>query len=290
MKYSDVCKDRAQHCFLNIYNIETGKNTVIAEFSKVIEAPNWSNDGKFLYFNSYGKIYKYEIETGRQTQVDTGYADTCNNDHVLSPDNTAIAVSSGYNDSFTSQIHIVPFDGSGVQLVTEKEPSYLHGWSPDGRTLAYCAERGGEWDVYTIDINGGEETRLTDAQGLNDGPEYSADGKYIWFNSVRTGRMQIWRMKADGSDQTQMTFDEEMNSWFGHISPDMKKVVYIAYYAKDIEAGLHLPDLNVEIRMIPAEGGEEKTLLKFFGGQGSMNVNSWAPDSNRFAYVSYSVN
>lgn len=116
---------------------------------------------------------------------------------------------------------------------------------------------------------------------------YSNDGKTIWFNSVRSGQMQCYKMNADGSEQTQMTFADDMNSWFPHISPDGTKVVYIAYHKGDLFPGQHLPDLNVEIRMIPAEGGEEKTLVTLFGGQGSMNVNSWSPDSKKFAYVSY---
>lgn len=169
-------------------------------------------------------------------------------------------------------------------------PTYLHGWSPDGKELAYCAERNGNYDVYTIPAEGGEETRLTTAEGLDDGPEYSPCGQYIWFNSVRTGLMQVWRMKADGSEQTQMTFDETRNSWFPHISPDGKSVVFITYYKGDLEPGEHLANKNVELRLMPANGGEPKTLLKLFGGQGTINVNSWAPDSKRIAFVSYRIN
>ena len=138
-----------------------------------------------------------------------------------------------------------------------------------------------------MSVKGGKEIRMTDAPGVDDGPEYSRDGKYIWFNSERTGRMQAWRMRANGKDQTQMTFDEDMNSWFPHISPDGQKVVYIAYHDYELQPSQHLPDLNVQIRMIPATGGEPKVLVEFFGGQGSINVNSWSPDSKKFAYISY---
>src|SRR5205823_14215633 len=81
----------------------------------------------------------------------------------------------------------------------------LHGWSPDGRFLVYTGERSGEFDVYRIPVDGGEETRLTNTPGLDDGPEYSPDGKYIYFNSVRSGTMQLWRMRADGSAPEQLT-------------------------------------------------------------------------------------
>ena len=153
--------------------------------------------------------------------------------------------------------------------------------------MAYCAARKGNFDVYVIPAEGGEEQRLTTAEGLDDGPEYAPDGKHIWFNSVRSGLMQVWRMKAAGSEQTQMTFDETRNAWFPHVSPDGQQVVFITYYKGDLEPGQHLANKNVELRIMPATGGESRLLVKLFGGQGTINVNSWAPDSRRFAFVSY---
>jgi len=136
-------------------------------------------------------------------------------------------------------------------------------------------------------VNGGEERRLTDVIGLDDGPEYDSEGEYIWFNSVRSGRMQAWRMKADGTEQTQMTFDEEWNTWFPHISPDRKHVVMLAYHQDDVKPNEHVPNKNVELRLMSADGSDVRTIIKLFGGQGTINVNSWAPDSRRFAFVSY---
>jgi Tol biopolymer transport system component len=183
----------------------------------------------------------------------------------------------------------VPFSGGTPRLITPVGPSYLHGISPDNKYLAYCAERNGNYDVYVIPFEGGEEIRLTTAGDLDDGPEYSPDGKYIWFNSVRTGLMQVWRMKTDGSEQTQMTFDESRNSWFPHVSPDGKQVIFITYTKGDLKPNEHLPNKHVELRIMSAEGGEPKTLVKLFGGQGTINVNSWAPDSKRLAFVSYQL-
>ncbi len=275
---------------LEVYNIETGERRVLAEFDYVIEAPNWSADGKYLTYNSEGKIYKYDLDTGVSTEVFSHYVNNCNNDHVLSPDGSSIAVSHHTKEDGLSRIYIIPFDGSMPKLVTPLAPSYLHGWSPDGKTFAYCAERNGEFDIYTIPVTGGEEKRLTDAPGLNDGSEYDSEGEYIWFNSMRSGRMQAWRMKSDGSEQTQMTFDEEWNTWFPHISPDRKNVVMLAYHQDDVKPGEHVPNKNVEIRLMSADGGEVKTIIKLFGGQGTINVNSWAPDSKQFAFVRYKKN
>lgn len=290
-EFSKTWQGRAQNSILQIYDLESGKTTVAARLPQVIEAPMWSKDGKALVYNSQGRIYRCELSTGEITHIPTGAVIACNNDHVLAPDGSGIAVSGNVEDTLASKIYIYTFASGELREVVSKPWSYLHGWSPDMTTLAYCAGRpagdGVEWDIYTCPAAGGKETRLTDAPGLNDGPEYSSDGRTIWFNSTRTGLMQVWKMNADGSEQTEMTFDEDMNSWFPHISPDMEKVVYLAYHKEDLAPGKHLPDKNVEIRMIPAAGGKPKTLLKLFGGQGSINVNSWSPDSSKFAFVSY---
>ena len=276
---------------LEVFDIETGKSEVLDEFDCVIEAPNWSADGKFLTFNREGRIYKYEIASGDVTEVPSYFVDNCNNDHVLAPDGTGLYVSHHTKEDGLSRIYKIFYDGRMPELVTPLAPSYLHGITPDGKMLAYCAERNGEYDIYTIPTAGGNETQLTTAFGLNDGPEYDCDGEYIWFNSVRTGRMQAWRMKADGSEQTQMTFDAHWNTWFPHISPDRTKVVMLAYHERDVRPGEHVPNKNVEIRLMTGSDktgwSEPRTILKLFGGQGTINVNSWAPDSKRFAYVRY---
>ena len=278
--------ERDTYSILETVDTHTGECTVLKEFDYVIEAPNWTQDGKKLVYNSLGKMFVYELATGEINEIDTGFAIDCNNDHVLSPENTQLAVSHFINEDATSRIYTLPLSGGTPTLVTAKGPSYLHGWSPDGERLAYCAERNGQYDIYTISVDGGEETQLTDQPGLDDGPEYSPDGKYIWFNSTRTGLMQVWRMAVDGSWQTHIVH-EDANCWFPHVSPDGAWVAYIVYGKDDVEAGDHPPNKNVEIRLIPAEGGESKTIAKLFGGQGSMNVNSWSPDSKKLAFVSY---
>lgn len=278
--------ERDTFSILETINVFTGERTTLKEFDYVIEAPNWTQDGKFLVYNSQGRIFRYELSTGEISEIHSGFAIDCNNDHVLSPDNTQIAVSHFTYEDATSRIYIVPFEGGEPVLVTENGPSYLHGWSPDGERLAYCAERGGQYDIYTISVQGGPETQLTNLPGLDDGPEYSPDGKHIWFNSVRTGLMQVWRMEADGSNPTHIV-QEEANCWFPHVSPDGTWVVYIAYGKNDVAAGDHPANKNVELRLIPATGGESKTILKLFGGQGTINVNSWAPDNRTIAFVSY---
>ena len=271
---------------LETVDVATGERTVRKRFDSLIEAPNWLPDGNTLLYNAGGSLWLFDLASGESRKVDTGSAARCNNDHVLSPDGGQVGLSSAGPEG-RSLVYVVPLSGGEPRLVTPVGPSYLHGWSPDGRTLAYCAERGGEFDIYTMPVEGGEETRLTDAPGLDDGPEYSPDGHYIWFNSVRSGLMQVWRMDAGGQNQTRMTWDEESNCWFPHLSPDGKQVAYIAYKKGDVAPGDHPPCKNVEIRLMDADGENTRTLVRLFGGQGTLNVNSWSPDGTQLAFVSY---
>jgi TolB protein len=271
---------------LEIIDVNTGTRKVVATFDFLIEAPNWSANRNFLLFNSLGLMYSYKLATGEMNQIDTGHATDCNNDHVLSPDNRQIAISNFDEHDALSRIYVVPIEGGTPRRVTDKGPSYLHGWSPDGNRLAYCAERGGSYDIYTIDVQGGQELRLTHTPGLDDGPEYSPDGKHIWFNSTRTGLMQIWQMETDGSNQKHVVH-EDANCWFPHVSPGGKWVTYVAYAKGDVAPHDHPPNKTVQLRIISADGGESRLLASLFGGQGTMNVNSWSPDSNHVAFVSY---
>lgn len=293
MPFSDSYRFRAQHSHLMEYDLQSRRAVKLASFDHVVEAPFYSRDGKSLFYNCEGLIYRFDLATRERTLVETGDCIYCNNDHVLSPDGKSMAISGSTDSEGMSKIYMVQLGENVAKEVVSEPLSYLHGWSPDGATLAYCAGRmygtEMEWDIYTCPAEGGPETRLTNAPGLNDGPEYSCAGKTIWFNSVRTGLMQVWKMNADGSEQTQMTFDEDRNSWFPHISPDNERVVYLAYRKGDLAPGDHVADKQVEIRMIPPKGGEPLTLVELFGGQGTINVNSWSPDSKRFAYVSYSL-
>lgn len=277
---------RASTSVLETLDVVTGERTVLKVFDAVIEAPNWTCDGRTLIFNSQGGMHAYDLASGEVHRIDTGFAVDCNNDHVLSPDNRELAISHFAHEDVSSRIYIVPIGGGEPRLVTDLGPSYLHGWSPDGQRLAYCAERGGQYDIHTISVHGGPETRLTDTPGLDDGPEYAPDGHHIWFNSTRSGLMQVWRMGVDGSEQTHMVRDDR-NCWFPHVSPDGQWVVYVAYGKNDVAPGDHPPDREVEIRLVPAAGGSPRTIAQLFGGQGTMNVNSWAPDSRRIAFVSY---
>jgi TolB protein len=262
--------------------ISSKDRKVIYHVRDHIEAPNWSRDGQYFLFNKGGRIYKLPLAGGQPVMIDTGSNSRCNNDHGLSPDGTMLAISD-QSEERRSLIYVLPSGGGTPRRVTKVGPSYWHGWSADGKTLAFCGQRENEFDIYTIPVEGGEEKRLTTSPGLDDGPDYSPDGKYIYFNSERSGRMQVWRMKADGSEQTQLTSDD-YNNWFPHPSPDGKWIAFISF-DKSVQG--HPANKDVVLRMMPVGGGDIQVLAKLFGGQGTINVPSWSPDSRNLAFISY---
>ncbi len=272
------------HCSLEVVPIASGDRRVVYHTTNHIEAPNWSKDGQDFYFNANGHILRMPISGGTPAQVDTGSANHCNNDHGFSPDGKSFAISD-QSKTGKSMIYVLPAGGGAPRLITPEGPSYWHGWSPDGSTLVYCAERNSEFDIYSIPVQGGTETRLTTAKGLDDGPDFSPDGNFIYFNSERTGLMQIWRMKPDGSDQEQVTKDD-YNNWFAHPSPDGKWLVFLTF-EKDVVG--HPANQAVRLRLMPVNGGPVKDLARLFGGQGTLNVPSWSPDSRQLAFVSYEL-
>jgi len=286
---------------LETINVRSGDRRVVHVVTQPgrIEAPNWFPDHtNTLYFNSGGKLYKVQAEPPgtppnpnrlkTPEPVDLGILTRINNDHGVTADGTMWAISDGsqtVDGKRPSLIYKVPFAGGAATRLTDQGPSYFHGWSPDGKTLTYCAQRNGNFDVYTIGVDGGPETRLTTATGKDDGPEYSPDGAYIYFNSDRSGAMQIWRMKADGSQQEQITTDDAEN-WFPHISPNGQLMVFLSY---DKGVGDHPENKDVRLRLMNLTTKAVTVLTKLFGGQGTINVSSWSPNSQYLAFVSYQV-
>lgn len=282
--------------FLRTVDVETGKIETVYDLDLHCEAPNWSPDGSFFVVNQGGRLYRLPATgKGDLVEIPTGFATRLNNDHGISPDGQHLVVSHHASehiedpdqDWLASSLYILPIEGAAEpRKVTSRAPSFWHGWSPDGERLAYTALRNGAWDVYTISVGGGEELRLTSCEGLDDGPDYSPDGKHIYYNSYCSGSMEIWRMRTTGGGAEQLTRDVHSN-WFPHPSPDGRWVVFLTYIEDQGDA--HPFGRQVKLRLLDLRDGSIGDLTApFFGGQGTLNVPSWSPDSRRVAYMAYS--
>lgn len=279
-------------CRLELLDVFTGTRKIIHEHTGRFEAPNWMPDGKNLLFNQDGAIFRIPVTGGTPEKLNTGDANRNNNDHGISFDGKMLAISSHRTGlpGYGSTVYVLPIGGGNAKLVTEQTPSYWHGWSPNNKEVLYVGQRNNEnlFHIYRSSINGGAETKLTDhTYGHVDGPEYSPDGKYIYFNGNQSGTMQIWRMKPDGSGKEQLTFDANHN-WFPHISPDGKWMVFISF-PPDIDPDTHPSYKRVTLNLMPlTTGGAPRVIAYLYGGQGTINVPSWSPDSKRIAFVSNS--
>ena len=276
-------------CRMETINIENGNRTVIYSKNDRFEAPNWMPDGERLLFNMEGSLYTIPVKGGEISKLNTGFADNLNNDHGISFNGELLAIShSPKNEG--SAVYVLPLDGGEPQRVTEETPSYWHGWATNNEEVVYVATREGNptYDIYKKSIHDGEEVMLTDTKKGEhvDGCEYSPDGKYIYYNGSASGTMQIWRMKPDGSEKEQITFNAN-NDWFPHISPDGKWIAYISF-SSEIPVNDHPSYKRVTLNIIPTSGGAPKVIAYLYGGQGTINVPSWSPDSKHFAFVSNS--
>lgn len=277
-----------------IYTLANRTNKTVLTADGLLEAPNWSPDGKNLLVNMGGELYRVPVggEEPRLIKINLGDFKKCNNDKGYSPDGKTIAFSSSAKAN-GSQVFTVAAAGGDPQLIVPETPSYFHGFSPDGRWMAFVAQRDNNFDLYRVPVAGGKQERLTSHKGYDDGPDYSPDGKWIYFNSDRAGGWDIWRMPASGAgnddEKAEQITSDEGEDWFPHLSPDGQWLLFLTF-PKGTSG--HNGRMQVKLRMRFLSGPEimrkqSAEVVSFFGGQGSINVNSWSPDSRSFAYVTY---
>lgn len=280
---------------IGVFDLETGQTEFIYETGDaVIEAPNWTLDGRSLLFNRDGELFLIEVDGGKVEQVYTGDLVLANNDHVLDPAGEHV-----YTSQNDGHIYRVALAGRSAPVrVTDPadglDARYLHGVSPDGAFLVFIG--GPElatlapYNIYTFELATGVLRQITDSDRRHDGAEYSPDGSWIYFNSERNservGHCQLFRMRTDGSEVTQLTFDDRVN-WFPHPSPDYAKLAYLSYPPGTNGHPENLP-VQVIVASDPLAGGIDHR-IDLFGGQGTINVPSWSPDSRKLAFVDYPV-
>lgn len=269
--------------FLEIYDLAAARSRLVLAHDGVISAPNWDPKGGYLLVNSEGRLYRVDLVAPALDPVETGFATRCNNDHGISPDGSQIILSS--HRDMGAEIFLMPAAGGVPEVISPRAPSWWHSWSADGKSIAYAAVRseGRVVDICRMALESREETRLTFGEGHSDGPEFSADGSRIYYNCDRGGHAQIWVMQADGSDQRPLFSDDHVN-WFPHPSPDGQHLLYLAYPPGTLN---HPANLPVALCLSDPEGCNRRRVLEITGGQGSINVPCWAPDSSAFAYIRY---
>lgn len=267
--------------------IDSGERNEIARLRGIYEAPNWSRDGRYWVLNHEGRLVKIDAQSAELSSIDTDFAVRCNNDHGISPDGSHLVISHHQQDcGGGSIIYLLPITGGVPRRITAHGPSYWHGWSPDGETLAYVAGRqGNDYKIYSIPVNGGEETQLSFGPGLDDGPDYSHDGRYIYFNRFQQQKMQIWRMDNDGGNPQQL-LDSNHSDWFPHPSPDGRHLVFLRYIAD--QGQTHPFGRDVQLMLVDLTTHQLTPLTDiFYGGQGTINVPSWSSDGRQLAFISY---
>lgn len=270
------------------YDVSTGVSTLVHTSADVLfEAPNWAAGGD-LILNGDGLLWRLSPDGSAPVRIPLSGVPGLNNDHVLGLGD-AVFVSADDGHIYQASLR----GGPGRRVTHEDRMHFLHGVSPDGTTLAYVGIEEQRWDagnLWTIPAAGGPSTRLTGPGGPDDGPEYSPDGSWIYFNTERFSgsrkNAQIARIRPDGSGLEQLTVDDRVN-WFPHFAPDGSRAVYLSYPPGTQG---HPADLPVELRLV--EDGDwrsARVIVSLPGGQGTINVNSWSPDSAHFAYVDYPV-
>lgn len=278
-----------QRCEVWIASVTGESELVYSTDELLLEAPNWTLDGSALVLNGDGKLWSFDVAGRTLEQVPlTGIPDL-NNDHVLAPDATGIFLSA--NDG---HIYRAALSGGPAERITDDGGSFhfLHGVSPDGGELAYVGIEAGDFTqpgrLRTIPSDGGATAGVDVGPGHCDGPEYSPDGKWLYLNtesfSALRGHAQLARVQVDGTGFERL-LESGTVDWFPHLSPDGELASYIRFPA-GTEG--HPADLPVAVVLVSTNDWTAPLhIWPVFGGQGTLNVNSWAPDSKRFAFVAY---
>jgi TolB protein len=252
----------------------------------LFEAPNWTS-GDDLVLNGDGLLWTMPADGSSPPRpVPFEGLPDLNNDHVLDPDGEGVFLSADDGHLYRASL-----TGGAARRITPDDGflHFLHGVSPDGRTLAYVGIEPGRWTsgtLWTIGADGRGSRQLTSGPGADDGPEYSPDGEWIYFNTERfsPGHAQIARIHPDGTGLEQLTGDDRVN-WFPHLPATGGPAVYLSFPPGTQG---HPADHAVQLKLVDdGRWDAARTIADLPGGQGTINVNSWSPDGTRFAYVDY---
>lgn len=278
-----------QRCEVWVASVASGgRELVFSTDELLLEAPNWTLDNAALVLNGAGVLWRLDLSTGALDHVPLAGLPGLNNDHVLGPGGRI------YLSGDDGHIYRAGLGGGVAARITADDGyfHFLHGVSPGGEELAYVGIEAGNFAepgrLMTMPAGGGASTPLDTGPGHCDGPEYAPDGEWIHFNTegftVRAGHAQIARVRRDGSGLERLTTSATVD-WFPHLSPDGRFGTYLRF-----PPGTLGHPANVPVDVVVVSTRDWTNPLRTWGalgGQGTLNVNSWAPDSERFAFVAY---
>ena len=161
---------------ITVVDVNGSSPRVVLDTPRRYAAPEWTPDGRDLIVNGGGRLWRLPIAGGAPSPIAIDQPGWIDINHAVSPDGRTLAFTSG-------SIWLVPIRGGRPTRVADANGSWVHGWSPDGRRLAFSADRGQGLDVYTIAKDGRSESRLTADSHRDDVPQFSADGRWIYFLS-----------------------------------------------------------------------------------------------------------
>ena len=153
-----------------------------------------------------------------------------------------------------------------------------NGYASRRTKIAFASLRNGNFDIYIMDGDGGNQRRITVNPGVDRHPAWSPDGRKIAFvsnrNNVNIDHKQIWVINADGKNPIRLT--DGMVDNYPDWSPDGTKILYDAHLVPE---GHNLAPGGIAV--MDADGNN-KRLLKKAGGLHP----SWSPDGKRIAFIS----
>jgi Tol biopolymer transport system component len=154
---------------------------------------------------------------------------------------------------------------------------------PNGQ-IAFSSNRDGNFEIYTMNDDGSDVTRLTEDDANDFDPSWSPDGDKIAFVSFRDGsnNMEIYVMDADGSDQARLTDNDDALDREPSWSPDGDKIAFVS--DRDSTGDIDEPGDITAIYSMNADDGSDVTRLTdddaFYADP------TWSPDGEKIAFVS----
>lgn len=194
-------------------------------------------------------------------------------DPSFSPDGRRIAV------SWLERVWTMTPDGRdprrvvtpNAEWISERDPV----WSPDGKQIAFAADSNGEFDVYVAPASGGAARKVTSLPGDERWPSWTRDGRLLISHRDGGPAWHLATVNVDGSGTPAKFTPDDNSEWFGRVSPDGKRVVFLS--DRDLESG---DSVDVFVRPLEGEGPTTRVTR----GGGPERWPAWAPDSARVSF------